>query len=147
VLGGHPASVAEPLPCVLTKLGRLLERRMQQVVAEHGVSAGQFIALVHVGRNPGISRADLARGLQVSPQAVGGLTAQLVEKGLVGRTDAHPGLPIEFTLTDAGADVLDAAAPAVQEITQDMLGLLRTDLAMAMDGAHRHLLVKLSQRI
>jgi DNA-binding MarR family transcriptional regulator len=117
---------------------------MQQVVSEHGVGAGQFIALVHIGRHPGISRADLARGLQITPQAVGGLTAQLVEKGLIGRTAARPGLPIEFILTDAGVDVLDAAAPAVQGLTQDMVRLLRTDLAMVMDGAHRHLLVKLS---
>jgi DNA-binding MarR family transcriptional regulator len=145
MIGGHPASGAEPLPCVLTKLGRLLERRMQRVVSEYGVSANQFIALVHIGRNPGISRADLARGLQVTPQAIGGLTAQLVQKGLIARTTAQPGLPLEYTLTDAGADVLDNAAPAVQLLTREMLRWLRTDLAMAMDGAHRHLLSKLSQ--
>jgi DNA-binding MarR family transcriptional regulator len=135
---------SEPLPSAIVELGRLVERRMHRALSDHGVTAGQFMALEHIGGCPGISRADLARGLQVSPQAVGGLTTQLLEMGLIARTETRPGLPVEFFATEAGLAMIEEATEALESITQEILGCFRPNLAAAMDGGVRHLLSRLS---
>jgi DNA-binding MarR family transcriptional regulator len=112
-------------------------------VRGNGLSASQFMALLRIADAPGISRAELARGLQVSPQAVGGLTNQLVDKGLIERTRSDPGLASAYTLTDDGYEVLDEVRPLIDGLTDDMLRFFRPNLAGAMDGALRHLLERL----
>jgi DNA-binding MarR family transcriptional regulator len=139
------ATPPEPLTCVVTKLGHLLERQMHRALTGHDVSAGQFTALTYVASHPGVNRADLARGLQVSPPAAGGLTRQLVEKGLLARTTSHRGLPIAFTLTQAGELTLGLATPTVEALTEEMFQFIRPDIAAMIDGGLRHLLSKLSQ--
>lgn len=134
----------EPLPSAIVELGRLVERRMHRAMSDHGVTAGQFMALEHIGGCPGISRADLARGLQISPQAAGGLTTQLLEMALIARTDARPGMPVEFFATGAGLLLLEDATETLESITQEILQCFRPNLAAAMDGGVRHLLTRLS---
>lgn len=134
---------APPLTAVVVELGRLIERRMHQVVRPSGVSASQYMVLLRVAGAPGISRADLARRLQISPQAVGGLTSQLIDKGLIARARSERGLAVAFTLTDEGFAVLESAKPDVDDLVQDMLRFFRPNLALAMDGGLRHLLDRL----
>ena len=141
---GGSTMPGEPLPSAIVELGRLVERRMHRAVSDHGVTAGQFMALVHIGECPGISRADLARGLQISPQAVGGLTTQLLEMALIARTASRPGLPVEFFATESGLVLLEEAAETLENITQEILQCFRPNLAAAMDGGVRHLLTRLS---
>jgi DNA-binding MarR family transcriptional regulator len=134
----------EPLPSAIVELGRLVERRMHRALSYHGVTAGQLMALVHIGGCPGISRADLARRLQISPQAAGGLTTQLLEMVLIARTESRPGLAVEFFATDTGLRLLDETAEILENITQEILQCFRPNLAAAMDGGVRHLLARLS---
>jgi DNA-binding MarR family transcriptional regulator len=134
---------AMPLSGVVIELGRLVERRMHQAVRRSGVSASQYLVLLRVAGAPGISRADLARRLQISPQAVGGLTGQLVGKGLIERARAERSQAVAFTLTDLGCEVLDDAGPEVDHLVADMLRFFRPNLATAMDGGLRHLLDRL----
>jgi DNA-binding MarR family transcriptional regulator len=116
---------------------------MHQVVRPSGVSASQFIALLRIAGCPGISRAELARRLQISPQAVGGLTGQLIDKGLIERARSDRGLAVAFTVTEQGARVIDEAIPAIDGLGEEMLRFFRPNLAAAMDGALRHLLDRL----
>lgn len=132
-----------PLCGVVIELGRLIERRMHQAVRRSGVSASQYLVLLRVADEPRISRADLARRLQLSPQAVGGLTGQLADKGLLQRGRSDRGQAVAFTLTDRGSEVLDDAAPEVDDLVADMLRFFRPNLAVAMDGGLRHLLDRL----
>ncbi len=132
-----------PLSGVVIELGRLIERRMHQLVQRTGVSASQYMVLLRVAGEPGISRADLARRLRLSPQAVGGLAGQLVGKGLIGRARSEHGQAVEFTLTELGAAVLDDAGPEVDGLEADMLRFFRPNLAIALDGGLRHLLDRL----
>jgi DNA-binding MarR family transcriptional regulator len=129
----------------VTKLGHLLERQMHRALIGHDVSAGQFTALTYIASHPGVNRADLARGLQITPPAAGGLTRQLVEKGLLARTTSQRGMPIAFTLTRAGEETLHRATPTVETLSGEMLQFIRPDIATMMDGGLRHLLSKLSQ--
>jgi DNA-binding MarR family transcriptional regulator len=133
-----------PLASVVIELGRLLERRINRALNERNVTAGQFIALVHLARCPGMSRAELAREIQVTPQAIGALAAQLLEKGLVSKVASGPGHPHAFTLTDDGCQLIDELMPAMECITEEMLRYFRPNLATAIDGALRHLLMRLS---
>ena len=141
--GKRACDPAQPLATVVIELGRLLERRLHGDVIGHEVTANQFMALIRIANSPGISRADLARGLQITPQAVGVLTGQLLRKGLISRTVNRPGLPIELTLTHVGYQILKSSKPKLEDITQEMLRFVRPNLAAAVDGALRHLLIRL----
>lgn len=134
----------EPLPTAIVELGRLLERRIHRAVSAHGVTAGQYMALTHIGGRPGISRADLARELQITPQAAGGLTTQLLGLALIVKTERSPGLAVECFATDAGLLLLEEADQTLQQITQEILQCFHPNLAAAMDGGIRHLLTRLS---
>jgi DNA-binding MarR family transcriptional regulator len=134
---------AEPLPSVIVELGRLLERRIHRAMSEHGVTVGQFMALTHIGGRPGISRADLARALQITPQAAGGLTTQLLDMALIAKTDLGRGLPVECYVADTGLLLLEDATQTLEAITQEILGCFHPNLAAAMDGGIRHLLTRL----
>ncbi|HEY0692329.1 MAG TPA: MarR family transcriptional regulator [Kribbella sp.] len=107
------------------------------------MTAGQFMALSHIGGRPGISRAELARELQITPQAAGGLTTQLLDMALITKTEPGPGLPVECFATDAGMLLLKEATETLELITQEILQCFRPNLAAAMDGGVRHLLAKL----
>jgi len=56
----------------LAKAEHLLEQRLDHALGEVGLTLRQFTVLAHVGRAPGMSRADVARLLLTTPQAVGG---------------------------------------------------------------------------
>ena len=102
----------------LAKAEHLLEQRLDHALDEVGLTLRQFTVLAHVGRTPGLSRADVARLLLTTPQAVGGLVQRLVTAGLIQRAASSPGLPIGLTLTAAGEHALHRAAPLVRE-TED----------------------------
>lgn len=142
--GKVTSSSCVPLPSVVIELGRLLERRVNRVLDARELTAGQFIALVHLGRCPGMSRAELAREIQVTPQAIGGLAAQLLDKGLITRTVSGPGHPHALALTDDGCKLIDELIPVMESVTEEMLRYFRPNLALAVDGALRHLLIRLS---
>jgi DNA-binding MarR family transcriptional regulator len=127
------------------ELGRLLERHLHHGLAAHDVTAGQLMVLTSIATTAKSSRADLARRLQITPQAVGGITSQLAGRGLISRTPAPPGLPIDLALTAEGLDLLDGALPVVQALAQDMLKFFKPNLAGALDGALRHIMVKLQK--
>jgi DNA-binding MarR family transcriptional regulator len=118
---------------------------MQAVLARYGISAGQFMALNHVAHNPGISRADLARALHISPQAVGGLVDQLSRQGLLDRSASQPGRPIALSLTRAGRLTIDGATPAMRELSQELLlQCVKPGSVTTVESTFRHVLVRLS---
>ena len=130
---------SEPLPCVVAKLGRLMEHRMHVSLAEHGLTGSQFVALTHIAHHPHISRNGLARGLHVTPQAAGGLIAQLLNKDLVDRTTSPPGHPGSVAVTEHGYHTLRRAAPSAQALTHELLASARPQLAPLMEDVLRHL--------
>jgi DNA-binding MarR family transcriptional regulator len=125
---------------VLIKIGHLLEQQMNRELADEKLGANQYLALTYVAHHPKISRADLARGLCVTPQAAGALTSQLVEAGLLTRTPHSPGRPIELELTSAGAAAIGRAHPGVDAREARIHVRVQPDLRGAIDRALRHLL-------
>lgn len=130
----------DPLPCVVIKLGRLVERRLQMELAGCGITAAHLIALIEIARHPGISRADLARELRITPQAAGGISRQLINDELITRTPHVPGQSTAFTLTNAGAVRLREAVDSVRSVHMELLGTLAGTHAQAADATLRQLL-------
>jgi hypothetical protein len=52
-------------------------------------------------------------------------------------------MPVDFVLTAAGWDLLDEASMVVDAVAQDMLKFFRPNLAGAIEGSLRHILIKL----
>src|SRR4051794_27428081 len=90
---------------------------MERVLREHQLNAGQFGALTVLQRDPGLSSADLARGCNISPQAMNGVVATLERDGLVQRRPhATHGRILQITLTHEGERRLDAARVKIAEL-------------------------------
>jgi len=126
-VGEQEALGVNHLTYQLAKAEHLLEQRLDHALGEVGLTLRQFTVLAHVARAPGMSRADVARLLLTTPQAVGGLVQRLVTAGLIQRGASSPGLPIGLTLTTAGERALRRAAPIAREAEDSAIATVAED--------------------
>jgi DNA-binding MarR family transcriptional regulator len=126
-VGEQEALGVNHLTYQLAKAEHLLEQRLDHALGEVGLTLRQFTVLAHVARAPGMSRADVARLLLTTPQAVGGLVQRLVTAGLIQRGASSPGLPIGLTLTAAGERALRRAAPIAREAEDSAIATVAED--------------------
>ncbi|AKZ60413.1 putative MarR-like transcriptional regulator [Streptomyces ambofaciens ATCC 23877] len=82
-----------------------------------GLAASHYTLLISVHSEPGLTGAELARRLNVTPQAVASLVARLESRGQVERRE-HPRHRHvqELHLTEAGRETLRAADKAIADI-------------------------------
>ncbi|ADT98554.1 MarR family transcriptional regulator [Mycolicibacterium gilvum] len=86
---------------------------VNEAVSEHGVSTAQIGVLRQLSNEPGLSGAELARRLLISPQGVQLALTALERRGLVERKqNPSHGRILQAFLTDQGRDV---AAAVVQD--------------------------------
>jgi len=118
----HAPKVGEGFRGVDGRLGFLLFQAqqafaaaMEQVLRDAGgLSRSQFGALSVIVRQPGLSTADLARAMLVTPQAANLIVGGLEADGLVKkRPSATHGRILELFATPAGVRHVDAAYPLV----------------------------------
>ena len=82
---------------------------VNDAVSEHGVSTAQIGMLRQLATEPGLSGADLARRLLISPQGVQLALKELERRGLVERKqDPQHGRILQAFLTDQGRKVAEA---------------------------------------
>lgn len=82
---------------------------VNDAVSGHGVSTAQIGVLRQLSNEPGLSGAELARRLLVSPQGVQLALTALEKRGLVERKqDPQHGRILQAFLTDEGRDVAAA---------------------------------------
>ena len=118
---------------------------MEVVLREAGgLTRSQFGALSVIVREPGLSAADLARAMLVTPQAVNLLVSGLERDGLVERRPhATHGRILELSATPTGVRYVDAAYPLVtaledriaESLSRQKLGEVKrwlVDVAIAM---------------
>ena len=119
--GGEPVSPhadvdpEEHLTSLMAKVEHLLERRLDTALAGHSLTLRQYRLLAMVGRLPGVSSAELARGLLISRQAVSGLVQRLHTAGLIHRTSGLGREHFVLSLTGAGFEILQRATPRATE--------------------------------
>jgi DNA-binding MarR family transcriptional regulator len=125
-----------------TAVVALKEQRLRPL----GMATAHYSLLISVHTEPGLTGAELARRLGVTPQAVASLVTRLENNGQVERRE-HPRHRHvqELHLTDAGREALraaDAVVADVERLVTDELGagdavLLRTLLDRVAETARR----------
>lgn len=110
----------------ISRVGHLLEQRMDQALSAVGLTARQHRALLHISETPGLSRGSLGRFLRVSPQAAGTLSRRLRDAGLIDYDEADPGLPVSFTITESGRQRILQATPIVSTTGRSVLSQMPT---------------------
>ena len=95
----------------------LKEQRLRSL----GMPAAHYALLIAVYADPGLAGAELARRLNVTPQAVASLVARLEDRGQLERRP-HPRHRHvqELHLTDTGHDALSKADAVIVEIEQQI---------------------------
>jgi DNA-binding MarR family transcriptional regulator len=97
-----------------------------------GLTPAQYLALVELDQQPGITAATLARTCLVTPQAMMILLKTMEQQGLISRSP-HPRHPnvLELHMTDVGREALQAAHERVDPIEQGVFGVFsKRDLAV-----------------
>jgi len=95
-----------------------------------GVTGAHYAVLINLGVAPGITGAEVARRLHVTPQNVASLVAKLEDRGWVLRRehDRHTHVR-ELHLTEAGRRVLDQADQQVTLLERSLRAALGNDAA------------------
>jgi len=107
-------------------LGLLVKRAQQAFrvaldasLAGAGLTTAQYATMTAVAEEPGLSNADLARRVFVTPQTVHGVVRGLEGAGWVERVRGE-GRTVEIRLTDAGRAALDQGHLAAADVERRM---------------------------
>lgn len=116
----------------LMTTAHVVGRRFTELMAEVGLTPTQFAVLRHLAEHEGVTQAELARAVLVSPQSVGVLLAPMLEQGLVVRDGpGGRGRRAGISLTAAGRWALDRAwGPVLDFNSPAALGLSPAQAAM-----------------
>ena len=97
-----------------------------------GLTPAQYVALVELDQQPGITAATLARSCLVTPQAMMILLKTMEQQGLISRSP-HPRHPnvLELHMTNVGREALQAARERIDPIEEGVFGVFsERDLAV-----------------
>lgn len=123
---------------VLKQAATALRNAMDVALRPLSLTVPQYACLELLGRQPGLSNSDLARGAFVTRQSMNQVLRGLQDRGLVTRPAvAAQGRALPTRLTPAGRRQLRAATEVVNAVEQRMLSAfspaarrrLRDDLA------------------
>jgi DNA-binding MarR family transcriptional regulator len=108
----------------LVRTHHAVARRFVETLARVGLNPTQFGVLVQVVSDPGLSQAELARRVLVTPQSIGELLTSLEHLGHITRRRGPRGKASVVRVTDSGRSALDRATPLVQAMNSPQaLGL------------------------
>jgi len=103
-------------------------RAVGDAVRPHGITPTQMGALNRLVAEPGLSGAELARRMMVTPQAAQLAVVGLERRGLVERVpDAHHGRIVRTYLTDEGRRITAAGMERAVEAEEEYLAVLDHD--------------------
>ncbi|BBZ24536.1 MarR family winged helix-turn-helix transcriptional regulator [Mycolicibacter hiberniae] len=101
---------------------------VNEAISEHGVSTAQIGLLRQLAGEPGLSGAELARRLLITPQGVQLALSALERRGLVERKqDPHHGRILRGYLTDEGRAVTSAVVADAVAAHDQVFGVLTAD--------------------
>ncbi|MDZ4267451.1 MAG: MarR family transcriptional regulator [Mycobacterium sp.] len=121
-----PEPLDEPLGYLLYRVASALRAEVSESALEPlNLSFPQYLCLRILSRFPGRSNAELARDLNVSPQATNVVLRSLEERGVVSRpASAASGRSLPAQLTREGSELLATLDTAVLAAEQRVLGPL-----------------------
>ncbi len=101
---------------------------VNDAISTHGVSTAQIGVLRQLSNEPGLSGAELARRLLISPQGVQLALTALERRGLVERKqDPKHKRILQAYLTDEGRDVVARVLSEALAAHDDVFGVLSPD--------------------
>lgn len=101
---------------------------VNESVKEHGVTTAQIGVLRQLANQPGLSGAELARRLLITPQGVQLALTALEKRGLVERKqDPQHGRILQVFLTDEGRAVASAVVADAVAAHERVFGVLSAD--------------------
>jgi DNA-binding MarR family transcriptional regulator len=101
---------------------------VNDAVSHHGVSTAQIGILRQLANEPGLSGAELARRLLITPQGVQLALKSLEERGLVSRKpDPQHARILQAHLTDKGRDIAGAVVSDAIAAHEAVFGVLTPD--------------------
>jgi DNA-binding MarR family transcriptional regulator len=110
------------------------EARLKDV----GITGAHYAVLINLGVAPGITGAEVARRLRVTPQNIASLVAKLEDRGWVARREHERHSHVrELHLTESGRRVLDAADREVTELEGTLREVLGDDATVLRDLLER----------
>lgn len=114
-----------------------VEARKAELLAEVDLLPSHYALMMNVRSHPGVTGAELARLLGVTPQNVTGLVARLTARGLVERRahERHANV-LELRLTEQGAALLARADALVGGLEDSVVAVLSSG---EVDSLKRHL--------
>jgi DNA-binding MarR family transcriptional regulator len=120
---------------VLKQAEQAMVRAKSAALKPSGVTLAQYVALVQLDQQPGITGAALARASLVTPQAMMVVLRTLEEQGLIVRSP-HPRHPsvLELRITAAGQETLAEARRLAEPVEQQVLGSFSADELKILDG-------------
>jgi DNA-binding MarR family transcriptional regulator len=141
--GQHKSSKRKPTkgksPDEEERLGMLVKQAEQTMIRAKsvalkfvGLTPAQYVALVELDEQPGVTAATLARACLVTPQAMMILLKTMEQQGLISRS-SHPRHPnvLELHMTDVGREALQAARERVDPVEQRVFDLFsEKDIAL-----------------
>lgn len=120
---------------VLKQAAAALRTAMDAALRPLDLTVPQYACLELLGQRPGLSGAELARGVFVTRQSMHGVLLGLHDRGLLTRPPTAPhGRALPSALTPAGRQQLKAASAAVRAVERRMLaGLSDPECARLRD--------------
>src|SRR5690606_10798289 len=118
-------------------VARLIRAHADRRAREHGMSRAQWIILLKLDQQPGLSQQELADLIEVEPISIGRLVDRLADRGLVERR-RDPKDRRVWRL-----HLLPAAAPVLREITAYKAALVES----ATEGVPSEALADLSRTL
>jgi DNA-binding MarR family transcriptional regulator len=103
-------------------------KTVNDAVSNHGVTTAQIGLMRQLANEPGLSGAELARRLLISPQGVQLAITALERRGLVERKqDPQHGRILQTYLTDRGREVVTAVLADALAAHDQVFGVLDAD--------------------
>jgi DNA-binding MarR family transcriptional regulator len=111
-------SLVTSITMLLIGAGRIAQRRLDEALAEHGLTLRHVGALGHLARTPDLSYSDLARRAGVTVQSMHATIAALVDRGAIATADTGRGQRAQLRLTQHGHDLLATAAEIAHRLDE-----------------------------
>jgi len=116
----HTLDPDDQLGYLLARAAAQSEREWARALQAQGINPRQFSMLALVVRAPGISQAELARRVMITPQSASESLGALESQGLIARAPAEPGRASKLELTAQGKALLRRAYPVVENVQREI---------------------------
>ncbi|MFF2553999.1 MarR family winged helix-turn-helix transcriptional regulator [Nocardia sp. NPDC058058] len=120
---------------LLVIVGRRLRERLDEALADIGITMRHFSALGHLAHRSDLSYSDLARRSGVTTQSMRATAAHLEELGAVATVAGGKGQRARLELTPAGHDLLRQAKQLTATAESAAFAQLDTDTRAALRRA------------